>query len=331
MTISEIARLAGVSKATVSRVINQSGYVSNEVYDKVKEVIKNTGYVPSSTARLLSKCETDTIGVIISEIANPYFAEAFEGISIVADEYDLNVFFYNTDCKPEKERKALRMLGEQRVKGIIIAPTTDFDDVVAKKELDVFLNKADCPVVFLDASTDLDMRDGVFFDNFLGAYQAVEALIKVGHREIGILTGDRRVKIVRDRFNGYQRALMDNGIEIDERFIFEGDFTIESAYQITKEKIRDGNLPKAIFTSNNFSTIGFMKAAIENGIELQKDVVCMSFDKVDSADMFGIRYNYLQRNPKSMGEIAMRLLLNRIENPDMPCTRQIMQCKIVML
>ena len=96
------------------------------------------------------------------------------------------------------------------------------------------------------------------------------------------------------------------------------------------DAIRSGNLPEALFTSNNLSTIGFMKAALEAGIDLEKDVACISFDKAEAADIFGIKYNYLERDPQKMGQAAMQLLIDRIENPDMPCTRKIIPSSIVL-
>lgn len=330
MTISEIAERSNVSKATVSRVLNHTGYVSKDVAERVLRVIEETGYVPSAAARRLSKQSSDTIGVIISEITNPYFAKAVEGIGDVADAKGLNVFFYNTDANEEKEKKALYMMRKQQVSGIIIAPTVDFDDISSRKAFNEAIDQLQCPLVFLDASIDMTSHDGAFFDNTMGAYTAVSAMIEAGYRDIGILTGNRKVKTVRDRYNGYVRALCDNNLKLDLNHVFEGDFTIDTAYKVMSDAIRSGNLPEALFTSNNLSTIGFMKAALEAGIDLEKDVACISFDKAEAADIFGIKYNYLERDPQKMGQAAMQLLIDRIENPDMPCTRKIIPSSIVL-
>ena len=182
----------------------------------------------------------------------------------------------------------------------------------------------------MNATAELDERDGVFFDNFAGAFKAVDAMIQAGHREIGILTGDRRIKTVRDRFRGYCKALEGNGIERRDNFILEGDFTREGAYRTAKEYLKNGKMPQAIFTCNNFTTEGFFKAVLEEKLVLGQDIFCMAFDKLEQFDMFGLNYSYLERNPWEMGKAAMEMLLERLKNPSILCTRKIIPFHIIM-
>lgn len=196
LTIEDIAQAANVAKSTVSRVLNNSGYVGKETRKRVEKVIAESNYTPWVTARNLSKQMSNTIGVVVSEITNPYFARAFEGISEVIDKNDMNIIFCNTDRTPYKEEQALRMLREKRVRGIIISPVIDYDVPEKAKLFRSQLESISAPTVLLDAPVDLDLWDGVFFDNFDGAYHAVKAMISSGHRQIGIITGDRKNKVV---------------------------------------------------------------------------------------------------------------------------------------
>ena len=190
----KLAKRANVSKATVSRVINESGYVSKEKREKVLSVLKDIDYQIPENTRKAGIRRIHTIGVVVSEMTNPYFLSAFEGIASVADQYDIDVVFYNSDRNPEKEIRALKRLKEMQVQGIIIAPTLDFDNFQSSQRFGEAMNNTKIPIVFMDATAELDERDGVFFDNFAGAFKAVDAMIQAGHREIGILTGDRRIK-----------------------------------------------------------------------------------------------------------------------------------------
>lgn len=330
LTIEDIAQAANVAKSTVSRVLNNSGYVGKETRKRVEKVIAESNYTPWVTARNLSKQMSNTIGVVVSEITNPYFARAFEGISEVIDKNDMNIIFCNTDRTPYKEEQALRMLREKRVRGIIISPVIDYDVPEKAKLFRSQLESISAPTVLLDAPVDLDLWDGVFFDNFDGAYHAVKAMISSGHRQIGIITGDRKNKVVRERYRGYIKALKDSGLKVDPRLVFVGDYTVETAYRIGKSMIQAGMLPPAIFTANNFTTIGFIKACIEEKVELEKDVSVMAFDKLDEYDIFGLKYNRLERDPRAMGRMAAGMLVTRMQYPDMPRSRKIIPSKIVM-
>ena len=330
MTVDEIAKRANVSKATVSRVINESGYVSKEKREKVLSVLKDIDYQIPENTRKAGIRRIHTIGVVVSEMTNPYFLSAFEGIASVADQYDIDVVFYNSDRNPEKEIRALKRLKEMQVQGIIIAPILDFDNFQSSQRFGEAMNNTKIPIVFMDATAELDERDGVFFDNFAGAFKAVDAMIQAGHREIGILTGDRRIKTVRDRFRGYCKALEVNGIERRDNFILEGDFTREGAYRTAKEYLKNGKMPQAIFTCNNFTTEGFFKAVLEEKLVLGQDIFCMAFDKLEQFDMFGLNYSYLERNPWEMGKAAMEMLLERLKNPSILCTRKIIPFHIIM-
>lgn len=330
MTITDVARKAGVSKTTVSRYLNKSGYVGEKTRKRIEKVIEENRYIPMAAAQNLSKGKSNTVAVLIPEIANPYFAAAFEGISEVADENHLNVFFYNTSAEPEKEEDALYSMKTQGVRGAIITPSVDFENIESTRRYKKLLQAIGLPIVFMDVSVSLELGDGVFVDNQLGAYQAVEAMIEKGYREIGFI-GARKSKSVKDRFRGYSSAMDTHGIPIQEEFLVDVDVsTIGPCYETIKEFLQKKKHPQAFFTSNTLTTIGFIKAVSELGMELEKDIACMAFDKVDFIEMLKLKCNYLERSPYDMGKTATQLLLNRLDHPEMLATRKLMPFNIVM-
>ncbi len=195
LTINDIAKKANVSKSTVSRVLNNSGYVNQETREKVEKVIKENAYYPSAQARSLSKRESNTIGVIIPEADNLFFVEVLRGISEVVDENDMTLIFCNTNNNLRKEKRALDTIIMQRVKGLIFTPVNDHSNDETEHKLKQKLRAINIPTVLLDRGVENSGWDGVFFENYKSAYKATEILINEGHKKIGVITGDLNLKI----------------------------------------------------------------------------------------------------------------------------------------
>lgn len=317
MTISEVAKLANVSKSTVSRVINKTGYVNEETRKRVEQVIRETNYSPSSLARGLSKNETNYIGVVIPEIDNEFFSEILSGINEGLDENDLTMICCDTNNNGKREQKALQMLAQQRVKGVIITPAEEYQDHEANSSLRAKLKKVNAPIVILDRHFSNTQWDGVFYDNFNSAYAAAEALINAGHQKIGIITGDLTLQIARERFDGFRQALNDYDIPLIEKYIYKGNFGIQRAYELSKKMFESGDMPDGILTSNNRTSIGFVKAAKDCGIKIGVDIGVVGIDHVEMLDLLGYELSCATRNTKKMGKTALDILLERIANPDM--------------
>lgn len=233
MKMSDIAEKAGVSIATVSRVINEDKNVKDSTREKILKIIEEYDYTPSAIARNLSRKDNNTIGVVVPDISNPYFSEMVEGISEVIDKENLNILIYNTNDKIEKEQKSLQMLLEQRIKGLVITVTSESYEK-GKNYLDKFV-KEKIPVVLADRDIKYSSMDCVFIDNIGGAYKGVSVLIENDHKDIAIITGPLKSKPGRDRLRGYRNALSENGIEVIDENIYEGDFQMESGYKLGKE------------------------------------------------------------------------------------------------
>lgn len=329
-TIGDIAKEAKVSKTTVSRVINNSNLVDDNTRQRIMELIERYNYVPSTIARNLSKRESSTIGVIIPEIDNPFFGEMLRGIMDTMEQAGLTVMCFNSGDKKEKDGKALAILRQNGIKGLIYTPAIDYSGDEEQSMLKKWLQALDAPVVVVDRELEfLQNADGVFFDNELAAYKATEALIESGHRKIAIINARLDRVLARERQRGYERALKEHNIELKEKYIFLGDYTEKKAYQLSRQCLALDERPTAVLTCNNNTTMGFFRAKKEKGIG-EGEIACIGFDKIRALEFFDINFNYIERSVYSMGKKAAELLLQRIQNPDQPRTKYIIEPKLVI-
>ena len=262
MRIQDIARLANVSVATVSRVINNNNNVKEETKERINQIIKENNYYPNIIARNLSKNENNTIGVIVPDIKNLYFASIMDGIVDEANNRNLNIILGCSNENFKLQKKYIELSIEQRVKGIIIAVTQNSYDKI--NFFDQISSKI--PLVLIDRKIDKQMP-GVFFENFYSSYGVIEKFIKHGKKKIGFLAGPQTISTAKERLDGYKKALKDNGIKYDKELVLYGNFTLESGYNLGKEILkREIN---AIYISNNSMTLGFLKALKELNINTE--------------------------------------------------------------
>lgn len=328
VTISDIAREAKVSCATVSRYLNKSGYVKEETRERIHKAIKDMNYTPSAIARSLSKCETNTIGVIVPDITNSYFGEIIKGISVIAENYNLNIILFNTNNYLEKEIKALNVLKEQRIKGIIMTPGFGVEE--ASNIYKETIERLNVPLVLLAADIKFTKLNGVFVDNLKGGYDAANLLIKEGHTKIAIMSGILSSEPSVDRLKGYEKALKENNIPINENYILNGEFKLEKAYEITKEIMNREDSPTAIITCSNRMTIGVVKALREMGKSIPDDLAIVGFNKIDFLDIFGMNITYIDDLPEELGKSAMKMLFEIINNNITDITRLVVSSKVVI-
>ena len=187
MTIRDIAKIVGVSSATVSRVINESGYVKEETKNRILQVIEENNYVPSAVARSLSTSDTSSIGVMVPDITNEFFSSMIGGIAELADQNGLSILFFDSRESQEREHHFLMEAQSRRLGGLIITPVSEWDGETCQNLMQ--LEDAGIPVVLVDRDIRDFKLDGVFVDNFQSAYEGVEALILAGHKDIAIITG----------------------------------------------------------------------------------------------------------------------------------------------
>ncbi len=316
MTIKDIAREAGVGKSTVSRVINAKGYVSAETISKVKSAMKLHGYQPSAVARSLSRQESDVIGLILPEVNNPFFADILLGVCQTVDKSGYTLMLCGTDNDMEKDFHALRAMHRQRIRGLVYVPASDYSEDAPFEKMQGLLKQLGCPVVVLDRPiARLNDRDCVVTDNFLGAYNATEALVRTGHRRIGVVAGDMSLYIGRRRFEGYREAMAQSGLAVRPEDVVYGQFEKETTHREILRLLNGKDRPTAFFICNNLSEAGFLLAVQEKGLRIPEDIAFIGFDEMEGQRVFNMPYSCLDREVLTLGTLAAQLLIRRFSNP----------------
>ena len=328
-TISDIAREAGVSKATVSRVLNSTGAVSDATRRRILDVIKRRNYTPSSTARSLSKGTSPIIGFISPEIDNPFFGEILHSATEMIDERGLTMIFYNTDDDAAKDRQALKNLMDHQVAGVLYTPATDYSDPEERDQLRRQLQGLNVPVVIMDRNIGFTDFDTVHFNDYQGMYDATERLIQAGHEKIGIVNGTLDRVLARERQRGYLDALNHRGIAPRDDYMFYGDYHSERAYELSKRLLAMPDRPTAVLTCNNRTTVGFLRALYERDEKLGEDIACVGLDRIEVLDRIHMPLNYIERDSRQMGREAAKLLFSRLDFPRRPRTELILNTRVV--
>lgn len=315
VNIQDIAREAGVGKATVSRVINGKGYVSRETAAKVKAVMERYHYQPSALARSLSRQESDAIGLIIPEANNPFFSGLLTGVSEVMDKCGYTLILRTSGNDIQRDFKALEAMRYQRVRGLIYVPACNYEDEREFAQMASRLADLGGPYVVLDRPVAKLECDCVLSDNFSGAYSATEALIQAGHREIGVIAGNMQLLIGRERLEGYRKAMEQNGLTARDEFMLTGIFGQQEAYRRVKALLSSPTRPTAFFIANNRSEIGFLNAMRDLGLSIPQDAAFVGFDELPGQLVFGLPYSSLDREVTLLGAKAAQLLIRRFDEP----------------
>ena len=307
-TIKDVAKQVGVSIATVSHVINKTRFVSEGITEKVLKAIRDLNYQPNAIARSLVKRKTHTIGIIISDILNPFYTAIVRGVEDVTYKSGYNVMLCNTDEDVEKEILYIQLLFEKRIDGLVLS--SGFQDGV--HPLHIQLKKI--PLVSIVRKIKGVTSDGVFGDNMGGAYQAIEHLIQLGHRRIGIISGPLGLSSGAERLEGYKKALSDHQIPIEKQWIKMGDFKKESGYSLAKKLLQDEIPPTALFVVNNQMTIGALNASRELGVRIPEDLSLISFDDMEWYSFINPSLTTIEQSPYLMGKTAGEMLLQKIDH-----------------
>lgn len=319
MTIKDIAQLAGVSKSTVSRVINNASNVDSRTREIVRKVMEENNYIPSASARSLSRQETTFIGVIIPDLDNSFFGQIVQGINHTLTGTEYTMLFCCTDNNAERELKALKLLRQQKICGLLISSSANYYDNSTSDLIKNALSDLGSPVVLMDRSIPGTNWDGVYSDNINGAYIATQSLIQKGYSRIGAFVSDTKLLIGQERLLGYQRAMETHGCPLCPEYIYTRDIpaSLDAVYEYTCDLIDNRQLPEAVFLSNAIIANGFYKALFHRGIVPGKDISCVGFDYSEALDIMQIPYSYLERNTKLFGQTAAQMLLDSFhENGD---------------
>lgn len=310
-TVHDIAAKVGVSVSTVSRVLNskaKSYRISKKTEKLVLQAAKDLNYRPNHIARGLRLKKTQTIGLVVPDISNPFFAYVTRTIQTCAAEFDYSLIVCNTDENQDTEIRQIELLRSKGVDGFLIMPVGIFYDHI-KQLLDDHI-----PMVLIDRCFDDLKTNSVVVDDYKGAFEAVELLIKNGHRRIAMIRGLPDTYTTNARVNGYKDALTKYNLPVDEGLIVGNDFREENGYIETKFLLKQLNKPTAIFTSSDLITLGALKAIYEEKNRVPEDISLVAFDDTDYYTFLTCPLTAVSQPKDIMGQVAVKLLIDNIKN-----------------
>lgn len=310
-TVKDVAKLAGVSTATVSRVVNNDPRISEITRQKVLKCMKELDYKVNNIARSLKTNKTYTVGFVCPELANDFFMNIAKGVEDELKRHGYSVIICNSNESVKEEEERLILLCEKCVDGIIIIPSSNEGKHFARvKELDI-------PIILVDRLVSDFSADAVLVDNVNGCYGAVEHVISLGYRRIGFIGGDMRVTSARERFDGYTRALSDYCIPIEEEIVKFGDFHVHSGYSAMKELVEMANPPEYVFVSNYFMHVGAVKFLMERKKVQGLTIPIANFDDMELSNILGFSDVRVSQPMTEIGSKAAQLVLSRINREEL--------------
>jgi LacI family transcriptional regulator, repressor for deo operon, udp, cdd, tsx, nupC, and nupG len=308
--IKDVAKLANVSTATVSRVLRNADNVTEETRKRVLEAIEKLNYQPNVLGRYLRRMETETVLVVVPDITNPFFSKVLRGIESVAIKNGYQVLLGDTQNNVRLEEEYLNLLRQKQVDGTIFLTARISRDLIEEMSRQF-------PVVLACEYFEGAKIPTVSIDNISSARKATEHLIKLGHRRIAHLSGPMNIILSRDRLRGYQQAMMQYELDIDPVLIQEGDFSYELGYNLTLKLLALKNPPTAIFAANDEMAIGAIKAIRDCSLRVPEDIAVVGFDDIKIASIFEPNLTTISQPMFEIGEKAMNLLLQLIEGNEL--------------
>ncbi|MFZ4451244.1 LacI family DNA-binding transcriptional regulator [Salibacterium aidingense] len=325
-TIKDVAKKAGVSISTVSRVLNGYGNVNKETNELVRKAVEEVGYSPNAIARSLRSRSTKTIGLIVNNILNPIYSLMAQAIEDTAREYGYQLLLCNSGANSEYEKVYLDGLYEKKVDGIIIAPTGQ-----NKEKINSFI-KSGIPVIQVDRVIEGLEADAVVTNNRSAAYEMVSRIIENGYKKIALIVGVQTITTGMERMTGYFSALAENNINANSEYIKVGHFDENTGFDAMNELLSLPNPPEAVFVCNNLMAKGAMMAVRENNISIPSQLSFCMFDDPDWAAMNVPSITAVKQPTYEIGTKAAKLLINRVnnQNKEQKPVHEVIDSKIII-
>jgi LacI family transcriptional regulator len=321
-TIRDVAARAAVSAATVSRVLNGRVDVAPDLRDRVLDAVAELSYRPNGAARSLRTRATTVLGLIISDITNPFFTSMVRGVEDSAQEAGYSVVLANTDEDLDKERRYVEVAAAEQMAGVVLSPASSSQTSIS------YLTERNIPVVTIDRRLRGAPVDSVTVNNFRGAFEATEHLIEQGCRRIGFVAGPVTTTTGSRRLAGYKAALRAAGLPDDPDLVASGDFRIDGGRSATEELLQhklDG-----LFAANNLMTIGALETLGAHGIEPGRDLAVVGFDDINWATALRPPLTAVSQPTYEIGRTTAELLLRRIRGEQLPVQRIVLPAKLVV-
>src|ERR1700751_867517 len=306
-SIYDVARESGVSVFTVSAVVNKKAHDGKRLRESVETAIRKLNYRPNLIARSLANRRTPTIGMIVPDIANPFFPMLVRGAEDAAQKHGYNLLLCNSDDILDKEERAVELLLSQRVDGILLTKAAeDFRPSVWQ-----MIKEVDIPFVLVMRTYPKLTNDAVITDDYHGAYEAVCHLARAGRRRIGLISGPLKISNAKERWQGFHDALKAEGLPYESQLVIEGDYRIESGFRAGHALL--SHRPDGIYVANHLMTIGLLKAAEEMGMNCPDDFGLVSFDDYPWLSIFRPRLTTVELPKHQLGSEAAEIPTQRIE------------------
>jgi LacI family transcriptional regulator, galactose operon repressor len=307
VTIKDVAHLAGVSTATVSRVLNRDTRIAPATFEKVSRIILASGYRRNNVARNLKTRRTHTVGFLTPEIANDFFMYIAEGVESRLQQEGYSLIICNTAEKSAIETSRIDLLSDQQADGIIIIPATH--EGVHYRVLD----KRGIPAVVVDRLVADFRCDAILVDNINGSYRAAARFFEAGVRRIGFIGGRPDLTTAEERYEGFRRAHDEYNIPLDESLVRFGDFHVDSGFQLADQLLSLPDPPRHLFIANYFMHVGATRFLLQSGLGEARGIQTAGFDDMDLIPLMGFSAFTISQPMKEMGTAAAELLLSRIE------------------
>ena len=323
-SIKDVAREAGVSIATVSRVLNDIDVVNEDTKKKVLDAIKKLGYRPNIVARSLKTQRTKTVGILVPDISSGFYPEIVRGAEDVANIYDYNVILCNSDFDYDKEKDYLRVLKEKMVDGVIY-----MSSCLEEETLDI-INELDLKTVLAESRDKEGRLPSVIIDNVEAAYNATKSLIDKGLKNIAFVGFNKgSVNAWGDRQVGYEKALEENGLKVDEDLEFFKDLKVKSGYKAVEKFIESGKKFDGVVCSSDEIAMGVINALREKGIRVPEDVSVIGFNDNAVSSYFYPKITTVRQPSYDMGSVAMRMLIKILNNKPIEQDQYVLDYKII--
>jgi LacI family transcriptional regulator len=307
MDIHTVARLAKVSTATVSRTINHVPTVNAKMAKRVWEVVKDLNYLPNTQARALVSGRSRLLGLIVSEITNPFFPELIQGFEDVAVEQGYEILISSTNYDPERMKRCIRRMVERKAEGVAVM-TFGIEEPLLDQ-----LAERKVPLVFVDVGPDRPGISLLRVDYLQGIRQAVQHLAALGHSEIAFVSGPLRLHSPNSRLAAFHRAMQECGIALDPTRVVEGDHTMEGGMAAAEKLLTQGKLPTAVICSNDMTAIGVLHEAYRKGLRVPDDLSVIGFDDIHITQMTIPPLTTIQMSCYELARAAVMALKAHVE------------------
>jgi len=308
ITLKTVAEKAKVSVNTASRAINNKPDINKETKKQILKVAQELGYIRNAAAVALRTRKTGTIGVVIADNRNPFYAEVLSGMEEAAREKNYHIIFANTQRDYKKEEEAINLLLAKRVDGLLIAPVQDGEEDIRK------LIEANIPFVIVGRDFKNIEVDAVYNDEVEGGFLVTEYLIRKGHRRIALINGFLYKSPARGRLEGYKKTLKKYGISVDDALISVGDIDVKDGYERTKKLFEKGIDFTAIFAYNDMMAFGVMQAIKEKNLRIPEDIGLVGYDDIPFSSLINPTLTTIRLKKQDLGIESVKLLLSRINN-----------------